>query len=104
MQNLVAMRRADFCKDLRKHPQRDLLVRLVAALNRRAAAEAPTLLVKIRAHTGEPMNEAADEAADEAVDAAPPEPRELDEARCYFEQDQGGATACCDPRLLQLLT
>jgi ribonuclease HI len=65
MQNLMSMKLSDFCKDLHEHPQRQLVNKLVEA-------GASSLYVKIRAHKGEPLNEAADEAADEAAEYEPP--------------------------------
>jgi ribonuclease HI len=104
LQNLTSMCRSDFCRDIRRHPQRDLLVRLVEALNKRSNAGSSTLLVKIRAHKGEPLNEAADEAADTAVDnEVPQETLALDPARCYFVIDTSLKTVAWDPRLRKSL-
>ena len=89
MQNLMSMKRSDFCKDLHQHPQRQLINELVGALNRRSQAGASSLFVKIRAHKGEPLNEAADEAADEAAEYDPPATTVLDPSRCYFLTSEG---------------
>ena len=104
LQNLVSMQRNDFCKDLQRHPQRRLITDLVISLNHRASAGARTLFVKVRAHTGEPMNEAADEAADQAVESDPPGLSEHDQARCYFTHKITRATCTWGPRLRKVLT
>ena len=104
LQNLVSMHRNDFCKDLQRHPQQRLITDLVDSLNNRASVGARTLLVKVRAHTGEPMNEAADEAADQAVESDPPGLSEHDQARCYFTSKIAKVTCTWGPRLRRVLT
>ena len=101
LQNLISMKRSDFCKDLHRHPQIQLINELVRALNQRSRAGASSLFVKIRAHKGEPLNEAADEAADEAAEYDPPGTTVLDPGSCYF-QNNGGHTewGTCLRRLL----
>lgn len=104
LQTLTSMHRKDFCKDLQRHPQRRLITDLVNSLNHRASAGASTLFVKVRAHTGEPMNEAADEAADQAVESDPPAISELDQARCYFASKITKGNYTWGPRLRKVLT
>ena len=104
LQNLVSMHRNDFCRDLQRHPQRRLITDLVNSLNNRASAGARTLFVKVRAHTGEPMNEAADEAADHAVESDPPGLSEHDQGRCYFTSKIAKLTCTWGPRLRKVLT
>ena len=104
LQNLVSMHRKDFCRDLQRHPQRRLITDLVNALNNRASVGARTLFVKVRAHTGEPLNEAADEAADQAVESDPPGLSEHDQGRCYFTSKTEKFTCTWGPRLRKILT
>ena len=104
LQNLVSMHRNDFRRDLQRHPQQSIITALVNSLNNRASVGARTLFVKVRAHTGEPMNEAADEAADQAVESNPPELSEYDQARCYFTSKIAKVTSTWGPRLRKILT
>ena len=77
----MSMKLSDFCKDLHQLPQRQLINKLVGALNRRSQAGASSLFAKIRAHKGELLNEAADVAADEAAEYNPPATTVLDPSR-----------------------
>jgi ribonuclease HI len=66
--SLFNLRRADFPQTLFRHPSRHLLVHLVSLLNNRHAAGALTRLVKVKAHSGDPLNEAADALASAAAE------------------------------------
>ena len=68
IQTLQPLTRHDFRVCLRRHPHRALIREVVSWLRRRTAS---TLFAKIRAHRGEPLNEAADTAANAAVPADP---------------------------------
>ena len=68
IQTLQPLTRHDFRVCLRRHPHRTLIREVMCWLRRRTA---PTLIAKIRAHRGEPLNEAADTAANAAVPADP---------------------------------
>ena len=73
MEKLEALQRKDFPEWLHGHPERALLESVVTNINRRAAAGAMTRFVKVRAHAGHPLNEAADAAASSAAFAGDPE-------------------------------
>ena len=103
LQNLVSMKRSDFRRDLQRHPQRLLMHELIAALNQRSRAGASSLFVKVRAHKGEPLNEAADEAADEAAEYDPPDSVASDPGSCYFQTNDGHTTQW-GPSLRRLLS
>jgi len=45
----------------------DILLEAIKELRKRTTAEAATLLVKVKAHRGEPTNEEADIQADKAI-------------------------------------
>ena len=82
IQALAPQTRRDFRPSPRllRHPHRNIIREVVACLRRRTA---PTLIVKIMAHRGEPLNEAADSAANAAV-PADPLPLIFDPLACYF--------------------
>ena len=82
LQMLTSLTRADFRRDISLHCHRCVLRALVAALNSRRAA---TLLVKVRAHRGEPLNETADIAANEAIHKDATAAPVYDELACYFQ-------------------
>jgi ribonuclease HI len=66
-------RRADFPLNLYRNPARQLITHVVKLLNARHATGVTTRLVKVKAHCGEPLNEAADALASAAAetDAGP---------------------------------
>ncbi len=66
MKLLSSMQRKDFPLSLYRHPVRQLLVHVVRLLKQRAEVGRTTRFIKIRAHRGEPLNEAADAMASEA--------------------------------------
>jgi ribonuclease HI len=69
MTNLFSLRRADFPLSLHRNPCRQLITYVVMLLNRRHAAGVVTRFVKVKAHCGEPLNEAADALASAAAAA-----------------------------------
>ena len=64
---LKGMQRQDFPVFLHRRSERRLLERTVRALNRRASAGVYTHLVKVKAHSGEPLNTTADLLASQAA-------------------------------------
>ncbi len=66
---LFHLRRADFPITLYRNPTRQLYIHIVRLLNRRHAAGVLTRLIKVKAHCGEPLNEAADALASAAAEA-----------------------------------
>ena len=66
---LFSLRRADFPLSLHRNPTRQLYTHIVQLLNQRHAAGVITRLVKVKAHCGEPLNEAADALASAAAEA-----------------------------------
>ncbi len=60
MDLLQSMQRGGFPLSLYRHSVRHLLLHVVTLLNRRAATGRITRFIKVRAHRGEPLNEAAD--------------------------------------------
>ena len=66
---LFHLRRADFPISLYRNPTRQLYIHIVRLLNRRHAAGVLTRLIKVKAHCGEPLNEAADALASAAAEA-----------------------------------
>ena len=72
MTALFSLRRADFPLSLHHNACRQLLTHIVNLLNQRCVAGVVTRFVKVKAHCGEPLNEAADalaSAAAEGVDS-----------------------------------
>jgi hypothetical protein len=63
------MQSGDFPLSLYRHSVRHLLLHVVKLLNRRAAAGHITRFIKVQAHRGEPLNEAADALAAAAADS-----------------------------------
>ena len=78
MDLLQSMQRGDFPLSLYRHSVRHLLLHVVTLLNRRAAAGRITRFIKVRAHRGEPLNEAADVLAAAAADLDPGRPLAMD--------------------------
>jgi ribonuclease HI len=74
MDLLQSMQRGDFPLSLYRHSVRHLLLHVVTLLNKRAAAGRITRFIKVRAHRGEPLNEAADALAAAAADLEPGRP------------------------------
>ena len=79
MKLLSSMQRKDFPLSLYRHPVRQLLVHVVRLLNQRAEAGRTTRFIKVRAHRGEPLNEAADAMASEAGEFDPSRAAALDQ-------------------------
>ncbi len=63
LQLLRGMQIQDFPVFLHRRPERRLLERVVRALNRRAEPGVHTHLIKVKAHSGEPLNTPADHLA-----------------------------------------
>jgi ribonuclease HI len=57
---LFSLQRADFSLSFHRNPTCQLYTHMVQLLNQRHAAGVITRLVKVKAHCGEPLNEAAD--------------------------------------------
>ncbi len=66
---LFHLRRADFPIMLNRNPTHQLYIHIVLLLNRRHAAGVLTRLIKVKAHCGETLNEAADALASAAAEA-----------------------------------
>jgi hypothetical protein len=66
--SLFNLRQADFPQTLFRHPSRHLLVHLVNLLNNQHASGALTRLVKVKAYSGDPLNEAIDALASAAAE------------------------------------
>lgn len=84
MDLLQSMQRVDFPLWLYRHPARQLLVQVASLINGRAAAGVVTRLVKVKAHAGDPLNEAADAMASAAAELDPSRPQEVDPEGVYF--------------------
>jgi ribonuclease HI len=91
MDLLQNMQRADFPLWLYRHPARQLLVHIARLINQRAAYGVATLLVKVKAHAGDPLNEAADTLASDAAELDPSQSQEVD-PRGYTSDT--GARSC----------
>ena len=61
-----------------RHPARQLLVYVVRLLNQRAVNGEVMRLVKVKAHAGDPLNEAADTLASAAAELDPSRSQEVD--------------------------
>ena len=99
---LQSMQRVDFPLWLYRHPARQLLVHVVSLINRRAAAGVVTRLVKVKAHAGDPLNEAADALASAAAELDPSRPQEVDPEGVYLRFK--GALVPWNSRLRRELT
>jgi ribonuclease HI len=88
MRLLQSMQRKDFplSLSLYRHSVRQLLLHVVKLMNQRAVAGSITRLIKVRAHRGEPLNEAADALASAAAesDSVMPAGIELDPDAVHF--------------------
>lgn len=71
LQMLRGMQRQDFPVFLHRRAERRILERVVRALNHRAEAGVRTRLVKVKAHSGEPLNTLADHLATSAAGQDP---------------------------------
>ena len=78
LQKLQNLQRRNWPEWLHCHPEQVLLECLVARLNERALKQVLTLLVKVQAHKGHPLNDRADAAA----------------SRAAMETDEETATLC----------
>ena len=67
LQKLQNIQRRDWLEWLYGHPEHVLLESLVSLLNERARKQVLTLLVKVPAHKGRPLNERADAAVSRAA-------------------------------------
>jgi ribonuclease HI len=70
MIKLANMQRKDFAEWLHDHPERALLNSIVNRINARARAKVMTRFIKVPAHKGHALNEAADASASAAAAAA----------------------------------
>jgi ribonuclease HI len=71
MRLLRSMQRSDLPLSLYRHSVRQLLLHVVTLINKRAEAGRCTRFIKVRAHRGEPLNEAADAMAAAAAELDP---------------------------------
>jgi hypothetical protein len=84
MDLLRSMQRADFPLWLYRHPARQLLVHIASLINQRAADGVATRLVKVKAHAGDPLNDAADTLASDAAELDPSQSQEVDPEGVHF--------------------
>jgi len=103
MRLLKSTQRRDFPLWLHRHPVRHLLKHVVNLVNARAASGSVTRFVKVRAHRGEPLNEAADALAAAAAESDPTRSLtlDLDADTIYFSFR--GMWAEFDPRIREEL-
>ncbi len=81
----MGMQRRDLPRSLYSQSVRQLLLHVVKLINKRAEAGRRTRFIKVRAHRGEPLNEAADPMAAAAEsDPARTVPMDLDPEAVYF--------------------
>ena len=99
---LKSLQRKDFPLWLYRHAERQLPTYVVSRINRRAAAGVLTRFVKVKAHRGEPLNEAADTLASEAAELDPSRPLDLDPEAVYFYYHN--TLVGWEPRLRDYLT
>ena len=80
------MQRRDLPLSLHRHSVRQLLLHVVKLINKRAEAGRSTRFIKVRAHRGEPLNEAADALAAAAAESDPARSvaMDLDPEAVYF--------------------
>ena len=86
MRLLMGMQRRDLPLSLYRHSVRQLLLHVVKLINKRAEAGRRTRFIKVRAHRGEPLNEAADAMAAAAAESDPARSvtMDLDPEAVYF--------------------
>jgi hypothetical protein len=86
MRLLQSMQRKDFALSLYRHSVRQLLLHVVKLIDKRAVAGSITRLIKVRAHRGGTLNEAADALASAAAesDSVMPAGIELDPDAVHF--------------------
>jgi hypothetical protein len=99
---LLSMQREDFPLWLYRHPARQLLVHIAGIINQHAANGVATRLVKVKAHAGDPLNEAADTSASDAAELDPSQSQEVDPEVVHF--GYRGALVPWNRRLRQELT
>ena len=75
---LRSMQRRDLPLWLYRHPARQLLQHTAQLINRRAERGRITRFIKVKAHSGEPLNEAADALAADAAELDPARAVDLD--------------------------
>jgi len=71
LQLLTAMQRTDFPQEIRTHANFNTLALIVQTINKRSEEGGRTTLMKVTAHSGNPLNEWADEEALQAFSKAP---------------------------------
>jgi ribonuclease HI len=71
LQLLTAMQRADFPQEIRTHANFNTLALIAQVINQRSESGGRTTLMKVTAHSGNPLNEWADEEATQAFSKAP---------------------------------
>ena len=81
---LQDLQREDFTVWIYHHPLRCIVEQLVRRLNARAALHCNTHFVKVKAHSGEPMNELADALASQAAELSDTYQLELNPEAVYF--------------------
>ena len=105
--SLFHLRRADFPQSLFRHLSRHLLVHIASLINDRHAAGALSRLAKVKAHCGDPLNEAADvlaSAAAEHDDNPGAGGQHLDPDAVHFYMAGHDAPVVWDVRVRQALT
>jgi ribonuclease HI len=104
MRLLQSTQRRDFPLWLHRHSVRHLLKHVVNLLNARSASGSVTRFIKVRAHRGEPLNEAADALAAAAAESDPSRSLalELDADAIYYSFR--GMWVEYDSRIREVLT
>jgi hypothetical protein len=82
--HMRSMQREDFLLWPYRHPAWQLLVHIACLINQRAADGVAMLLVKVKAHAGDPLNEAADTLASDATELDPSQSQEVDPEGAHF--------------------
>lgn len=81
---LQNLQRTDFPLWLHGHPMRQIARQLVHLVNQRAEQGSMTRFIKVKAHAGEPLNEAADTLASQAAETDNARVTVVDPERIYF--------------------